>query len=390
MNEPTGARKWLWRILDFINPLRDPSLTVAAVLTFIEEAGQHNAWYWIIVIALINWLAVRGMVWLVVNFTFASVFIARRVWWAIKHPHLAWRIMDAVGHEEIVIGGFAPLSESVILQDGTAILGPALSASGIHIIGELPAGTELPMVSMANGQLTADLSSLTGAGFFPGAGSGVFPNMNGYANQPPMNNYQQIGQNGFYNQQSTDGLPQSFSQRPSENEERLRQQLEAYSRLLEDWVQFTEEKWRTVSDSQLGWKPLRGRWGDWEDIFQDAYAAKTSDPMAQAAQSAGEATARRFETSKEKGSAASAVACFMRDMMTLRRGIDLLQQGSENSRGSANTTNEHAVVQPLTRRFGDGRSGSLLNKNGTSGGGTTRNSFIRRPAQIFVDADSEK
>ena len=39
MEEKTG-RKWLWRILDFINPLRDPSLTVAAVLTFIEEAGQ--------------------------------------------------------------------------------------------------------------------------------------------------------------------------------------------------------------------------------------------------------------------------------------------------------------------------------------------------------------
>src|SRR5437660_3752724 len=97
-------RKWIWRIVDFINPLRDPSLTVAAVLTFIEEAGQHDAWYWIIVVALVNWLAVRGVVWLVVNFTFASTFIMRRVWWAMKHPRLAWRILDAVGHEAIVIG----------------------------------------------------------------------------------------------------------------------------------------------------------------------------------------------------------------------------------------------------------------------------------------------
>ncbi len=93
-------RRWFWRILDFINPLRDPSLTVAVVLTFIEEAGQHDAWYWIIVIGLVNWLAVRGVVWLVVNFTFASTFISRRLWWAMKHPRLAWRILDAVGHEE--------------------------------------------------------------------------------------------------------------------------------------------------------------------------------------------------------------------------------------------------------------------------------------------------
>ncbi len=162
MEETTG-RKWLWRILDFINPLRDPSLTVAAVLTFIEEAGQHDAWYWIVLIALVNWLAVRGVVWLIVNFTFAATFISRRVWWAIKNPRLAWRILDAVGHEEIVIGGgLASLTEGVMLQDGTTVMSPALGASGIHIIGELPAGTELPVLSMPDGQMTAGIST---AGF---------------------------------------------------------------------------------------------------------------------------------------------------------------------------------------------------------------------------------
>ena len=90
MEEKTG-QKWLWRIVDFVNPLRDPSLTVAAVLTFIEEAGQHDPWYWYIIIALINWLAVRGVVWLVVNFTFASTFVSRRLWWTVQHPRLAWR-----------------------------------------------------------------------------------------------------------------------------------------------------------------------------------------------------------------------------------------------------------------------------------------------------------
>ncbi|GAC1365228.1 MAG: hypothetical protein NVS2B12_25490 [Ktedonobacteraceae bacterium] len=393
MEETTG-RKWLWRILDFINPLRDPSLTVAAVLTFIEEAGQHNSWFWIIVIALVNWLAVRGIVWLMVNFTFASVFIGRRVWWSIRHPRLAWRILDAVGHEEIVIGGNVSMGESIMLQDGTTIMSPMLGASGIHIIGELPAGTELPVLGMPNGQMTNNMQAFNpGNGFFPGAGE-FSPN--GFAGQPGMNyqqgmNYQGGGNNGYnggvVSSQSTDGLPRSFNQRPSEEEEQLRQQVDALARLLDDWIQFTEEKWRTVSDSQLGWKPLRGRWGNWDDIFNDVYAAKTSDPMAEAAQSAGEATARRFDNSKDKGSAASAVACFMRDMMTLRRGLDMLQQLSESA-PTQNTDHQPAMRSTLnTNRFGGGNSGSLLNG---STGSTPRSPLIRRPAQIFVDADTKK
>src|SRR6266700_6648832 len=133
LNESAG-KKWLLRILDFINPLRDPSLTVAAVLTFIEEAGQHDTWYGIVIIALINWIAVRGIVWLVVNFTFASTFISRRLWWAIKNPRLAWRILDAVGHEEIVIGGGLPaFPEGIMLHDGTTIMTPMLGSSGMHV-----------------------------------------------------------------------------------------------------------------------------------------------------------------------------------------------------------------------------------------------------------------
>jgi hypothetical protein len=177
-------------------------------------------------------------------------------------------------------------------------------------------------------------------------------------------------------------LPQSFLQRPSEQEERLREQLAVYARFLDDWIQFTEEKWRTISDSQLGWKPLRGRWNNWEDIFQDVYAAKTSDPMAHAAQSAGEATVRRFNSSKEKGSAASAVACFMRDMMTLRKGIELMQQ-------SLDQLPETPTVQPRMKGFGgNGTNGSF--KNGSSLGISSRSSLIRRPSQIFVDADAEQ
>ncbi len=387
-------RRWFWRIVDFINPLRDPSLTVAVVLTFIEEAGQRDTWYWIIIIGLVNWLAVRGVVWLVVNFTFASTFVARRAWWAVKHPRLAWRILDAVGHEEIVIGGLPNYSESMMLPDGTTVMSSMLGASGIHVLGELPAGTEIPMLGMPNGQVAPDFAALAGSGIFPGAASGMYPGpgsgayagMAGYHGGQPMMGFPQTGSNDFVSQQNTGGLPQAFPQRPSEEEERLRQQLAAYSRLLDDWIQFTEEKWRTVSDSQLGWKPLRGRWSGWEDIFQDAYAAKTSDPMAQAAQDAGEATSRRFENSKEKGSAASSVACFLRDMMTLRRGLEMMQSSSGRM---PETPTVQPAVQPHQKVKFAGNGGLL--HNGTGSGKTSqRNSLIRRPAPIYVDADTDK
>jgi len=375
--------KWFWRIIDFINPLRDPSLTVAVVLTFIVEAGQHDAWYWYIVVALINWVAVRGVVWLVVNFTFASVFIWRRAWWAIRHPRLAWRIMDAVGHEEIVIGGISSLTEGMLLPDGSTILSmsPVLGASGIHVIGELPAGTEIPMLSMPNGQIAPNLAALAaGSGIYPDANTDVLPGM---ANQNTIG-FPQFGGSGFAGQQTTIDFPQGFPQRSSQEEERLRQQLASLTRLLEDWAQFTEEKWRTVSDSQLGWKPLRGRWGSWDDIFQDAYAAKTSDPMAKAAQAAGDATARRFDFSREKGSSASAVACFLRDMMTLRQGLEMM----ESSMGyNAETPTVQPIVQPSQAQF-PANTNSLRSGFGSSS--SARNSLIRRPSPIYVDADTQK
>ncbi|MGH2509591.1 MAG: hypothetical protein ACRDHZ_19615 [Ktedonobacteraceae bacterium] len=379
-----AERKWFWRIVDMINPLRDPSLVVAAVLTFIEETGQHDIWYIVILVALLNWIAVRGVVWLLVNFAFASTFIGRRLWWALRHPRLAWRILDAVGHEEIVIGGTSGYGESVMLSDGSTIMmNPLLSASGIQIVGELPAGTEIPMLNMPNGQAIPDFSAFGGSsGFFPTTGA-MMPNM-GMNGQNTMA-FSQIQMGGtFGGQQMTDGYTQAFSQ-PSQEEERLRQQVQAVTRLIDDWMQYTEEKWRTISDSQLGWKPLRGRWSGWDDIFQDAYAAKTSDPMAQAAQVAGEANSRRYEFSKDKGSAASAVACFLRDMMTLRQGLDM--QHPEKANTAETPAYQAASSQKPNMQFGGMGTGPLMNGRGNN---SPRNSLIRRPGPVFVDADAQR
>src|SRR2546423_14884659 len=81
-------RQWFLRIVDFINPLRDPSLTVAVVLTFIEEAGKHDYWYWVIGYWVIKWLAVGGVVLVGGQFTLVSSFISRPGSWAIKHTRL--------------------------------------------------------------------------------------------------------------------------------------------------------------------------------------------------------------------------------------------------------------------------------------------------------------
>jgi hypothetical protein len=72
----------------------------------------------------------------------------------------------------------------------------------------------------------------------------------------------------------------------------------------------------------------------------------------------------------------------MRDMMTLRRGLDMVQLNGEQG-------TETPFAQPSVnnnKRFGN-NSGSLFN-NPT--GQMSKSTLIRRPAQIFVDADSKK
>jgi hypothetical protein len=280
-----GAGSWL---LGLLNPVRDPSLLVAIILTVIEEGGGSNPVYLWVLVGLLNWIAVKAVIWLLVNFAFSFVYLFRKGLWVLRHPRLAWRLLDALGTEEIIIGGLRP--DMFATEDG-----------GLH-----------------EGQL-----GLAGMpGYYPGMlGAGGAPAAYG-------------GQQAAYPDYQSNGYA------PSPQAEELQEFFSTYSRLVGDWMAFTEEKWRAVSDSQLGWKPLRGRWNGWPEIYGDAFAAENmsqgSDPMG-----------RRFDNAQAKGSAASAVACFLHDLDALRQTMMAYE-----AEGAATGTRAGGVYpsQPITQR----------------------------------------
>ncbi len=311
------GRRVLGFLLGLINPLHDPSLTVALILTVIEEIGSADpAWRWALML-LLNWVAVKAVVWVVVNFAFAAAFLARKGWWALHNPKLAWRVLDALGTEDIIVG---PIRE-LLGQEGSM----ALSENGV--MGALPA-----------------LGGLTG-------GMPMLSRPPMYEEQPPSYDSQ------YQDDQSAEEL------------NHLREILATYARLVADWSAATDEKWRTISDSQLGWKPLRGRWSSWDEIYAENFSTRTSDPIAsQAAQLSAEATSRRFETARDRGSAASAVVCFLRDLDTLRQSLLMLDL-PEDVQQVNNLANSGIFPAP-------GR-----------GNTAARVPFIRRPTQMYVDAE---
>src|SRR5436309_2747246 len=92
--------------------------------------------------------------------------------------------------------------------------------------------------------------------------------------------------------------------------------------------------------------------GRWLPISRPS-PAPPAYSVARAAQAAGEGTTRRFEVSKDKGSAASAVACFMRDMMTLRQGLEIMQSAPG---GEVETPSFQQAVQPPQAPFSSNTS----------------------------------
>ena len=265
------------RLFGLINPIRDPSLLVAIILTVIEKGNPMANPAESGVFLLLNWIAVKGAIWLLVNFAFSFVYLMRKGLWAMRHPRLAWRLLDAMGTEEIIIGGLRP--DMFTGEDG----------------------------SLHEGQLAYSGMGLAG-GYAPGYAQGALGA--GYGQDDDYGEYQQ----GY----GRDPVP---SARLDDRSEELSDMLGAYARLFEDWMAYTEEKWRAVSDSQLGWKPLRGRWNGWEEIYRDSFNA--AGPSAQ------DNTTRRYDNSQTKGSAASAVACFLRDLDMLRQGMVIVESGEQ-------------------------------------------------------------
>lgn len=115
-----------------------------------------------------------------------------------------------------------------------------------------------------------------------------------------------------------DNGPQTDADNVAPNPSVSASEVEEY---LDIWLTFVEDKWRAISDSQLGWKPLRGRWSGWEQIYSDTltgYIANVPDN-----------TAHRFDTSQTKGSAASAVAAFLHDLDILHESIAAIKLGND-------------------------------------------------------------
>ncbi|HEY8322922.1 MAG: hypothetical protein ACHQ1E_12030 [Ktedonobacterales bacterium] len=288
------------KILGLLNPVRDPSLVVAIILTIIE-GNSGAAWQWV-VFGLLNWIAVKALIWLLVNFFFSFVYLSRKAWWVFRNPRLAWRLLDALGTEEIIIGGLRP--DMFATEEG-----------GLH-----------------EGQ--PGVAGLGAPGYFGGAGIGA-----------PAYGQQYGGGGDLYPDMDEDrygpyGRGGQFSERLSQQGEELQEMLATYSRLIGDWMGFTEEKWRAVSDSQLGWKPLRGRWNGWDEIYQDSWASSS-----EAAHAAGETMARRFENARDKGSAASSVACFMHDVDSLRQSLIELEGGAAPDAPRMGGVNSQSVSQ---------------------------------------------
>jgi hypothetical protein len=302
------------RVFGLINPIRDPSLLVAIVFLILKEGGSGDPPYLWAGWFLLIWMAVKGFVWLLVNFAFSFVYLSRKALWTLRHPRLAWRLLDAMGTEEIIIGGLRP--DMFANEDGS--LHPGQPALAMGLPGAMP-------------------------GMLPGAGYGG-PGYGGYGED-----------DGGYGDYDAYGREPAISRRMDERTDEMQQWLTAYSRLISDWMGFTEEKWRAVSDSQLGWKPLNGRWKDWEEIYSDSFGED--------GQGGNDATWRRYSNAKDKSSAASAVACFLHDLDLLRQNLIAMEGGERATNSRAGGFN---TQQPLGQRTG-------------------KSSIIRNP--MIVDAD---
>src|SRR5258706_10479199 len=210
----------------------------------------------------------------------------------MRIPRLGWRLLDALSTEEIIIGGLRP--------------GMFDTADGSLNEGQLG------MAAMMGGYAGAYSGGLSGPAY-------------GYDQEYGDPQYDAYGDNGYA---PNNGRQPQPSLRLDGHSAEMSEMLGQYAKLISDWMAFTEEKWRAVSDSQLGWKPLRGRWNGWEEIYRYSFAVEQEEN--------GDTTLRRFGNSHSKGSAASAVACFLHDVDGLRQGLGVLAGGEEPAEAQPN------------------------------------------------------
>src|SRR5579871_1175054 len=125
------------RIFGLINPIRDPSLLIAIVLTVIYVSGAHSSPIYWVAFGIGFWIAVKAIIWLLVNFLFSFIYLLRKSGWVIRNPRLAWRLLDALGTEEIIIGGLRP--DMFATEDGGLHEGQ-LGAAALGYMGAAYAG----------------------------------------------------------------------------------------------------------------------------------------------------------------------------------------------------------------------------------------------------------
>ena len=95
-------------LVNLINPLRDPSLLFAIIIWVFVGGISLRPVYNSAILFVLIWIAAKSLLWFAVNFIFSSAFLLRKTGWVMRNPRLAWRLLDALGTEEIIIGGLRP------------------------------------------------------------------------------------------------------------------------------------------------------------------------------------------------------------------------------------------------------------------------------------------
>lgn len=83
----SALKPWYGQVGEWITPLLSPTLLVTCVLTALQEVEQHDAWYTIVGLLLINEFCVRLVTWLIGEVIVTIVLVADE-WRGLLTAHL--------------------------------------------------------------------------------------------------------------------------------------------------------------------------------------------------------------------------------------------------------------------------------------------------------------